>query len=202
MKQKHALREKAETRVLRGQGGCLLVVRSVLWCVQLMDNRQTTKLARRKTSQEEGSDKKPKTHSRPQRGGGFLWKLCLSGVSGWSGVISHDISRYIVILYPISCDITRYDISRYRMHIPNFGDWYRDIVSRRNISRYRTLIRGFGLVEIWFYLLVSDWFLDNFYVPSRRPSRLLIYSWPSVLFRRCWYSSDTAVCYGTALEGR
>ena len=35
-------------------------------------------------------------------------------------MISHDISRYIVISYTMSCDITRYDI-------------YRDIVS---ISRF------------------------------------------------------------------
>ena len=54
-------------------------------------------------------------------------------------VISHDISRYIVILCPVSCDITRYGILIYRIHIPNFWDWYRDIVSRRNSSRYRTL---------------------------------------------------------------
>ena len=33
-------------------------------------------------------------------------------------MISYDISQYIVISYPISCDITRYDIPRYRIHIP------------------------------------------------------------------------------------
>ena len=35
-------------------------------------------------------------------------------------MISHDISRYIVIPYPISCDITRYDILGYCIHIPIF----------------------------------------------------------------------------------
>ena len=127
-------------RVLRGQGCCSLVVRSVPWCVHLMDNRRTTRKARRRTSQDEGRDKAEKNKSRPQRGGGFSLNLYFPGVSRWSGMISHDISRYIVISYPISCDITRYDKSRYYcIHIPIFRGWYRDVVSRRNISRYRTL---------------------------------------------------------------
>ena len=115
------------------------VVRPVLWCVQLMDNIRTTKRARLKTSQDEGRNKDEK--DRPQRGGGFSLNLYayLPGVSRWSGVISHDISRYIVIFNPISCDITRYDISRYHVHIPIFRDWCHDIVSHRNVSRYRTL---------------------------------------------------------------
>ena len=50
-----------------------------------------------------------KNKSRPQRGGGFSLNLYLPGVSRWFGVISH-----VFISYPISCDITRYDISRYR----------------------------------------------------------------------------------------
>ena len=126
-------------RVLRGQHGCcLLVVRSVLLCVQLMDNRKTTKNAGPRNSQDEGRAKVVKNKSTPQRGGGFSLDLYLPGVSRWSGVIWHDISRYIVMSYPMSCDITRYDISRYGIHIPNFWDWYRDVVSRRNIPRYRT----------------------------------------------------------------
>ena len=36
-------------RIMRGQGWCLLVVWSVLWCVHLTGNRRTTKKARRKT---------------------------------------------------------------------------------------------------------------------------------------------------------
>ena len=54
-----------------------------------------------------------KAKRRPQQGGRFLFKLFLPGALGLSGVISHDISRdrYIVTSYPISCDITRYDVS-------------------------------------------------------------------------------------------
>ena len=57
-------------------------------------------------------------------------------------MISHDTSRYIVISYPVSCDTTRFDMSRYYIHIPNFEDYscYRDIVSCLNISRYRALV--------------------------------------------------------------
>ena len=126
-------------RVLREQSWCLLVVRSVLWCVQLMGNRTTTTKARRRTSGDEGKDKAEQNKSRAHRGGGFSLNLYVPGVSRWSGVISHDTSRYIVMSYPISCDITRYHISIYCIHIPVFWDWYRDIVSRRNISWYRTL---------------------------------------------------------------
>ena len=41
--------------------------------------------------------------------------------------------------YSISWNITRYDTWTYGIYSPNFEDWYRAIVSRRNISRYRTL---------------------------------------------------------------
>ena len=75
---------------------------------------------------------------RPQRSGGFSLNLYLPGLSGWSGVTSYDMSRYIVISHTISFDITRYDISRYCIHLPNFRDCFRDILSRRDISRYRT----------------------------------------------------------------
>ena len=124
-------------RVLRGQGCCLLV-RSVLWRVQLMDSRRTTKKARWRTSQDE------KNKSRPQRRGGFALNVYLPGVPRQSGVISHDISRYIVISYPISCDITRYDISRYCIRIPKYWAWHRDIASRRNIPWYRTHFSPIG----------------------------------------------------------
>ena len=83
MKQKQTCAQGAG-RVLRGQGCCLLVVRSVLRCVQLMDNRRTTKKARRKTSRDEGTDKAEKNKSRPQRGGlpgGFSLNQYLPGVS-------------------------------------------------------------------------------------------------------------------------
>ena len=138
MKQKQTCSQGAG-RVLRGPGCWLLVVRSALMCPVNAQHRRTTKKARRRTSQDEGSDKANKKKSRPQRGGGFSLNLYLHGVPRWSGVTSHDISRYIVISHPIPCDITRFDMSRYCIHIPNFWDWYRDIVSRRTISRYRTL---------------------------------------------------------------
>ena len=86
-----------------------------------------------------GQRQSRKNKSRPQRSSGFSLNLYMPGVSRWSGVTSHDITRYIVIPYPTPYDITRYGISRYCIHVPNFWDWYRDIVSRRNVSRYRTL---------------------------------------------------------------
>ena len=128
MKQKRTCAQGAG-RALRGQGCCfcLLVVRSVLWCVPLMNNRRTTKTG---GTEERQANKRAKTlkTNRQQRGCGFI---CL---------FRGDPVSYIVISFPISCDITRYDISTYRIHIPNFEDSYRDIVSRRNISRSRTLL--------------------------------------------------------------
>ena len=116
-----------------------LMVRSVLWCQADGQQKDDAKKARRRTSQDGGRNKSEGNKSRPQRGGGVSLNLCLPGVSRWSGVTSHDITRYIVIPYPTPYDITRYGISRYCIHVPNFWDWYRDIVSRRNVSRYRTL---------------------------------------------------------------
>ena len=65
-----------------------------------------------------GQRQSRKNKSRPQRGGGLSLNLYLPGVSRWTGVIS----------YPISCEITTYDISRDCIHIPIFF-WM--------ISRYR-----------------------------------------------------------------
>ena len=124
MKQKQRCAQGA-SRVPKWQGCCLLV-RTVVWCVQLMDNRRTTKKARRRTTQDEGREKAEKNKNRPQRGGGFSLSLYLPGVSRWSGVMSHDISQCIVIYYSISSDLTRHDISIYCIHIPNIWDWYRD----------------------------------------------------------------------------
>ena len=91
----------------------------------------------RKTSQE-GKDR-AKINSRPQRGCGIVC-LLFWGDPVWYRMIYRDISWYHT-WFPISCDITRsYDISRYRIHIPNFEDWYRDIVYRRNVYRYGTLV--------------------------------------------------------------
>ena len=72
---------------------------------------------------------------------------------GWSGVISHYISRYILICL-ISYDIRRYNIPRYHIHIPIFEDWFRDIVSHRNISRYRTLVNNSATqAGKWYFFL-------------------------------------------------
>ena len=64
----------------------------------------------------------------------FTW-LVIRGDPVW-----HRIAMYVVVSYPISCDITRYDRSIYYLyHILNLWEWYRRIVSRRYMSRYRTL---------------------------------------------------------------
>ena len=77
MKQKQTCAQ-VEGRIVREQSCCLLVVRSVLFCAQLIDNRRTTKKARRETSQEDGRDKNPKTNGRLLQGGGFSLKFfCL-----------------------------------------------------------------------------------------------------------------------------
>ena len=131
-------RKKTEKKKENKHSGSRLGVRSVLCCVQLMDSRRTTRKTRRTKSQGEGRDKAGKNKSRPPRGGGFALNLYLPGVSRWSGVLSHHISRCIVISYIISWDMTKRDKSRYWISNPIFRDWHRDVVSRRNISRYRT----------------------------------------------------------------
>ena len=119
MKQnKHALREQAEA-----WGDKFAVC---WWYGQSYDVSRWWTTERRQKCQTEdkprwGQRQAEKNKSRPQRGGGFSLNLYLPGVSRWSGVIPHGISRYIVISYSISRDITRYDISRYCIHIPNFG---------------------------------------------------------------------------------
>ena len=77
---------------------------------------------------------------------GFRWiwiYLCLVFRGDLVCVISQRISRYIVTSCPVSCDIRKYlvryvEIS-YHIYIPNFWDWYGDIVSRNFGARYRTL---------------------------------------------------------------
>ena len=172
MKQKQRCAQGA-SRVPKWQGCCLLV-RTVVWCVQLMDNRRTTKKARRRTTQDEGREKAEKNKNRPQRGGGFSLSLYLPGVSRWSGVMSHDISQCIVIYYSISSDLTRHDISIYCIHIPNIWDWYREISYPVEIFIYTERIRNtffcparcskFGAPERWRngYLAVElhqQWYL-------------------------------------------
>ena len=137
MKQKQTSCAQGVGRALRGQGCCLLT-RPVLWCFQLMDNRRTTKKARQRTSQDEGSDKAEKNKSIPQRGGWLSLNLYLPVVSRWTGVISHDISRHIVILYSISCGITRYDVPGIEILYP-----YPDFFGL--ISRYRIPSKYFSI---------------------------------------------------------
>ena len=137
-KNKHTCTQAAG-RALRGQGYCF-----VCWsCGQscnvtrwwTTEGRQERRDGRN-TSREDGRDREPKQTVDLNEVASLF--ACCFGVI-WC-VISHDISRYIVISYSISRDITRYDISRHRIHIPNCDDWYRDIVSRRNLSQYRTLV--------------------------------------------------------------
>ena len=93
-------------------------------------------------SQDEGRDKAERNKSRPQRVVGFRWIwICVPGFSRWSGVC--DIARNIAIYRDMS-HIMRYHKIRYieilcHIYIPNFWDWYGDIVSHRLISRYRAL---------------------------------------------------------------
>ena len=72
------------------------------------------------------------------------WSVVVDVVFAWCfGVIRCDTSWCIAIdgciISHIIFGITSYDTSRCRIHIPNFWDWYEDIASRRNISRYRRL---------------------------------------------------------------
>ena len=63
-----------------------------------------------------GQRQSRKNKIRPQRGGGFSSNLdCLVLRGDLVCVISQGISRYIVTSCPVSCDITRYGISRHRI---------------------------------------------------------------------------------------
>ena len=132
-KNKHE-RAQVAGRVLRGQGCCFLVVRSMLSCAKLTDNRRTTKKARRKTSQGGDRDKAWKIKSRPQGGGEISLNLDMPRVSWWSGVL--DIAWYVAIYRDIIPRIMRQHKIRYRIHIPNVGDINHMLTLR--ISRYRT----------------------------------------------------------------
>ena len=114
---KTSMRAQGAGRVRRGQGCCMLVIRSILWCVNLMDRRRTTKKATR-TQPRWGQRQRRKSINRPQRGGGFWLNLDLC--AWWFEVIwcmwyRKVTSRYIVTSCPASCDITRYGKSRHRI---------------------------------------------------------------------------------------
>ena len=59
-----------------------------------MDNKMTTRKARRGISQKEGIGKGSKTNNRPQQGGRVSLKFCLHGVLAWFWC---DIAYYIAI---------------------------------------------------------------------------------------------------------
>ena len=134
MKQKQTCVQGAG-RVLRGQRCCLLVSYDV-------SSWRTTEGRRQRP---DGGQAKIRAEIKPKKTRvdrhevvRFRW-ICVCLVLRGDPVWYRMICRDIVISYPISCDITRYNISRYCIHIPYFWNWYRDILSRRKISRYRTL---------------------------------------------------------------
>ena len=125
-------------RVLRGRGCCLLVVRSVLWCVHLMDNKRTTTNARRRTSQDECRGKAEKTREHRNEAVGFdefVFAWCFEVIR--FDIVSRYVSWYHVPYHAISQDTIYRDINC--IYIPIFWDWYRDIVSRRYSSPQLTL---------------------------------------------------------------
>ena len=140
MKQKQTLCAQGAGRVPRGQGCCLLV-RPVLWCVQLMDNKMTTKNARRRTSQDKGGDKAEKTGVDRNEVVGFRW-ICICVV------FRGDPVSYRMIYRDISWSHIPY-------HVISQDTTYRDVVS---ISRiFRTNIEISYLVEL---------FLDTERIPN------------------------------------
>ena len=140
MKQKQAfMRSRSRTRL---EGTRLLFLFKTLcwwcsqsyqvWCVLLTDSTRTTKKAgRKKDKPRRGQKQRAKTNSRPQRSCGFVC-LLFRGGPVWYRMIYRNISWYHIPYHAMSQD----DISTYCIHIPNFWDWYRDVVSRRNIPRY------------------------------------------------------------------
>ena len=81
-----------------------------------------------------------KARRRMQQGSRFSLKLFFPGVLWWS-VLYRMIYRnrwWYHIQFHV---IWHNDIPRYRIHIPNLGEWYGDIASSRTIFRYRIIIR-------------------------------------------------------------
>ena len=77
-------------------------------------------------------------------------------------MIPNDISRYIVIPYPTSCDITRYDISRYCIHIPKF-------LGRCSVTIFLTDLDGTGTQHDGNFLAVDGFpFFDGNVFGGRR----------------------------------
>ena len=110
-------------RVLRGQGCCLLVVRqsyyvSIWWTTEGRRERPDRRQANMRA---ETTPKKTREHHNAVVG--FCWiRICLvfRGYPVWHRLATYII--HIVAAYPISWDITMYDISiYYSIHTPNFG---------------------------------------------------------------------------------
>ena len=119
---------------------CLLVVWSVLWCVPLMNNRRMTKkkAGRKKDNPRRGQRQRDKTKGRPQRGCRFVCLYCFGViwcdmewyVAMYRDIISHVISISQDTIYRDIVSISR--ILRTDIEI--------SYISRRNISRYWTLV--------------------------------------------------------------
>ena len=142
-KNKHSLREQAESwgdkvAVCWWYGQSYDV--SSWWTAEERQKGQTT------TAKTRAETRPKKARADRNEVVGFRWiwiYLCLVFRGDLVCVISQGISRYIVTSCPVSCDIRKYlvryiEIS-YHIYIPNFWDWYGDIVSRNFSARYRTL---------------------------------------------------------------
>ena len=120
-KNKHACAQGA-SRVRKRQGCCLLEIRWVLWCVQLMDGRERQKLPH-EHNQDEGRDKAEKNKSRPHEVVGFHWTWICAGCFEviWCVISQDTVYRDIVpYLYPEFLGlIWRYRIPSFYFSIPN-----------------------------------------------------------------------------------
>ena len=111
-KKKHALRQQADS--WGDKVALCLVVRSVLWRVQLVDNRRTTEETRRTTSQDEGrhqGGKKKRVNRNEVMG--FRW-ICICLVFRGDPVryrmIYRDICWYHIPYHVIPRDAIHRDI--------------------------------------------------------------------------------------------
>ena len=137
----HALREQAESWADKV---------AVYWHGQSYDVSIWWTTERRRRRPDGGQAKMraetaEKNKSRSQRGGGFSLNLYLPGVSKWSGVISHDMSRHIVISYFEVFHLMRYHKIRYIeiLYYP-----YPEFLGL--ISRYRMPLKYFSIPKTIF----------------------------------------------------
>ena len=97
-----------------------------------------------------------KTREDRNEGVSFRW-ICICLVF-WGDPASHRIAIWIVVSYHA---ISQDTIYRYIncIHIPNCWDWYRDIVSRRYISRKRTQFLPSYVHQVWCARIVKKMFI-------------------------------------------